>query len=241
MVASPAKSIRSLAATVLLLLASGAQSASPDERPSGDAVIRAKAAGSEIVITTMSRVAGAIHSLKWNGKEFLDSFDHGRQMQSAANFDAGSRFTPETFNPTEAGSRADGHGNKSTSRLLQMIVNKNRLQTTTRMAFWLKSGETSSGHAAKNSHILSNHLLTKRVTIGYQDLPNVIQYNVTFSVPIGERHNYAQFEAVTGYMPAEFAKFWRYNARSEKLEPLSDGPGEQPWPVLNFFHFIKYG
>ncbi len=222
----------SSAAMLILTLLSASRSARPNDLPSGDAVIRAKAAGSEIVITTTSRVAGAIHSLKWNGKEFLDSFDHGRQMQSAANFNAGSRFTPETFNPTEAGSRADGRGNKSTSRLLQMIVNKNRLQTTTRMAFWLKPGKTSSGHAAKNSHILSNHLLTKRVTIGYQDLPNVIQYNVTFSVPIGERHNYAQFEAVTGYMPAEFAKFWKYNARSEKLEPLSDGPGEQPWPVV---------
>ena len=50
----------------------------------GHAVIRAPAHGSEIVITTTPRLAGAIHSLTWNGKEFIDSFDHGRQMQSAA-------------------------------------------------------------------------------------------------------------------------------------------------------------
>ncbi|NBU77116.1 MAG: hypothetical protein EBS30_18195, partial [Planctomycetes bacterium] len=36
---------------------------------SGDSVIRAKAGASDIVITTTSRVAGAIHSLKWNGME----------------------------------------------------------------------------------------------------------------------------------------------------------------------------
>ena len=84
---------------------------------SGDAQIRAKAGPSEIVITTTSRLAGAIHSLTWNGREFIDSADHGRQLQSAANFDAGSRFSPETFNPTEAGSRFDGAGPKSTSVL----------------------------------------------------------------------------------------------------------------------------
>ena len=78
--------------------------------PDGDAEIRAPVGESEIVITTTSRLAGAIHSLTWNGKEFIDSFDHGRQLQSASNFDAGTPITGETFNPTEAGSRDDGAG-----------------------------------------------------------------------------------------------------------------------------------
>ena len=68
--------------------------------PSGDTTIRGPALGSEIVVTTTSRLAGAIHSLQWKGKEFIDSHDHGRQLQSASNLDAGSRFHPETFNPT---------------------------------------------------------------------------------------------------------------------------------------------
>ena len=89
---------------------------------SGDAQIRAKAGPSEIVITTTSRLAGAIHSLTWNGLEFIDSTDHGRQLQSASNFDAGSRFVPETFNPTEAGSRFDGAGPKSSSVLLALTA-----------------------------------------------------------------------------------------------------------------------
>jgi hypothetical protein len=200
--------------------------------PSGRAVIRKVAGKSEIVISTTARLSGAIHSLTWNGKEFIDSFDHGRQLQSAANFDVGTRFISETFNPTEAGSLRDGTGKSSSSRLLHMTAAKNVLQTTTQMAFWLAPGEKSSGNLAKNKRILSDHLLTKRVRIGYQDLPHVIQYDVTFSMPIGERHNYAQFEAVTGYMPAEFSKFLRYNADSGELESLSDGPGEQSRPVV---------
>ncbi|MCB9874581.1 MAG: hypothetical protein H6821_10425 [Planctomycetaceae bacterium] len=207
-------------------------SALASDRVSGNATIRATVGDSEIVITTTDRLAGAIHSLTWKGKEFINSHDHGRQLQSASNFDAGSRFTGETFNPTEAGSRRDGAGATSTSRLLQLIMTKNSLQTTTQMAFWLDPGDRSDGHLAKNTVSLSNHLLTKRVTIGYRDMPQVIQYDVTFSVPIGENHTYAQFEAVTGYMPAEFSQFWKYNAETKELEALTDGPGEQAWPVV---------
>ena len=205
------------------------------ELPSGNAVIRGKAGRSEIVITTTGRVAGAIHSLTWGGREFIDSFDHGRQLQSASNFDAGTPFAPETFNPTEAGSLADGRGETSTSRLLHTVTTPNALQTTTRMAFWLKPGERSSGNSAKNTTPLSDHLLTKRVRIGHragdEHLPHVIEYDVTFSVPVGDRHTYAQFEVVTGYMPPEFDRFWRYDADANALVPLSDGPGEQAWPV----------
>lgn len=198
----------------------------------GHAVIRAPFGDSEIVVTTTPRLAGAIHSLTWNAKEFIDSTDHGRQLQSASNFDAGSRFSGETFNPTEAGSRRDGAGDKSTSRLLHLIANGNQLQTTTQMAFWLAPGDKSAGNPAKNKTLLSNHLLTKRVTIGYDQMPNVIQYDVTFTLPIGENHKYAQFEAVTGYMPAEFQQFWKFNPATGELEHLSDGPGEQSMPVV---------
>jgi hypothetical protein len=199
--------------------------------PDGNGSIRGTFQGSEIVITTTSRLAGAIHSLTWKDQEFINSTDHGRQLQSASNFDAGSAFTGETFNPTEAGSRHDGAGDQSTSRLLHYIAQNNRLQTTNQMAFWLQPGELSDGHPAKNTTRLSNHLLTKRVTIGYLDLPNVIQYDVTFGLPIDELHKYAQFEAVTGYMPAEFRRFVKFNAATGAFESLSDGPGEQHAPV----------
>src|SRR4051794_24535797 len=44
----------------------------PRPRPSGNASIRGKAGSSEIVITATDRLAGAIHSLTWGGKEFID-------------------------------------------------------------------------------------------------------------------------------------------------------------------------
>jgi hypothetical protein len=218
--------------TVMVLVTSVGRVTAEEALPLGNAVVRAKTGDTEIVMTTTGRLAGAIHSLVWNEKEFVDSADHGRQIQSASNFDAGSVFTPETFNPTEAGSMRDGAGAKSSSRLLHLVANGNELQTTNQMAFWLTPTDKSQGHPAKNTTVLSNHLLTKRVRIGYGSLENAIQYDVTFGVPVGESHRYAQFEAVTGYMPAEFEVFWKFNAKTGELEPLDDGPGEQPLPVV---------
>ena len=94
--------------------------------PTGNATIRMPAGVSEIAITTTDRLAGAIHSLTWNGKEFVDSFDHGRQIQSASNLDNGTPIFAETFNPTEAGSRWDGRGDGSSSRLLHLLAKEER-------------------------------------------------------------------------------------------------------------------
>ncbi|VTR91144.1 Uncharacterized protein OS=Planctomyces maris DSM 8797 GN=PM8797T_01744 PE=4 SV=1 [Gemmata massiliana] len=210
----------------------GAATEPPPPPVFGDATIRAKAGASDIVIRTTARTAGAIHSLAWGGKEFVDSFDHGRQIQSASNFDSGKEFIPEVFNPTEAGSLADGRGPTSTSKLLELSAKENELTTLNRMAFWLKPGEKSLGNPARNSVALSDHYLAKRVTIGYKGLPHAIEYRTTFLVPNGEKHTYAQFEAVTGYMPAEFNTFLRFDSKKGQLLLLTDGPGEQADPVV---------
>jgi hypothetical protein len=198
---------------------------------SGDAVIRAPAGGSEIVITTTSRLAGAIHSLTWNGVEFIDSLDHGRQLQSASNLDVGGLFFPETFNPTEAGCERDMAGPVSTSRLLWLSAAGRDLATVTRMAFWLRPGQQSGGHPALNTTSLSNHLLQKQVQIGAAGLEHAIRYAVTFTLPAGEPHRQAAFELVTGYMPAAFRRFHGLQADGS-LTPLDDGPGEQSLPVI---------
>lgn len=199
---------------------------------SGDVVIRAPAGDSEIVITTTSRLAGAVHSLTWGGREFIDSVDHGRQLQSACSFGDRRAFVAETFNPTEAGSRSDGAGGTSTSRLLHRTHTSTSLQTTTQMAFWLQPGQRSAGQLACNTTALSNHLITKQIRLGAHTDPHVIAYDATFTVPVGEQYPFAQFEALTGYMPADFSQFWAYDTAQGALVSLDDGPGEQARPVV---------
>lgn len=199
---------------------------------SGDAVIRAQAGKSEIIIKTTSRLAGAIDSLTWDGREFINSTDHGRQLQSAGSFDNTPTAEAETFNPTEAGSRRDHVRPTSTSRLLELSAGGNYLRTRTQMAFWLAPGERSEGQLARNTNTLSDYVLTKDVRIGYERRPQALDYRVTFNVPTNTHHVYAQFEALTGYMPPEFDTFWQFNPEAQKLEPLSDGPGEINCPVV---------
>lgn len=193
----------------------------------GDSTIRGMINGHEVVITTTARVAGAVHSLRWRGMEFLNSTDHGRQLQSASNFDFGTPITAETFNPTEAGSRTDHIGPTSSSKLLEISALGGELKTKSYMAFWLAPGQKSGMNMAKNTTVLSNHLLEKRVVISSE----AIDYTVTYTFPKNEQHSHAVLESLTGYMPPEFSSFYRFDRIAHKLVPLSDGPGEQPDPV----------
>ncbi len=199
----------------------------------GDASISAQVFGSPLVIRTSAAFAGAITSLTWDGKQFINASDHGRELQSASSFDG----LGECYNPTEAGSVSD-RSDASTSRLISIQAVNNKLETTSQMAYWLQPmapypqgcGAHHEFRSAQNATKLSNHFLIKKVTIGYQGLENVIEYLITFQV--SEYHNSAVFEALTGYMPVEFSTFWTYEPKSRLLSPLSDGPGEQSYPVI---------
>lgn len=191
--------------------------------------IRQPFGGSDIVVSTSSRMAGAIDSLTWSGREFVNTYDHGRELQSAASFDDYG----ECLNPTEAGSDADGTGETSSSRLNQVQTGRSWLQTWSQMAFWLAPGTTSAGCSkgpGPYDTVLSDYALMKRVTIGAHGVANAIEYRATFSVP--RPHGSATFEVATAYMPAGFSRFWTYEPAPRKLSPLTDGPGEQNLPVI---------
>lgn len=200
---------------------------------SGDAVIRAPAGRSEIVIKTTSRMAGAIESLQWGGKEFLNDSDHGRELQTSWNGNAGVEpIANETFNPTEAGTLDDGRSATSSSRLLEIQARGNQLETFSQPAFWLNPGETSGGKPARNKTILSNDRLRKRVVIGCTNLPHAIDCQFTVSLAAEDRNTRCVIEALTGYMPPEFNQFQVFDPKTGKLAPIADGPGEQALPLV---------
>ncbi|MBX3033936.1 MAG: DUF4214 domain-containing protein [Bdellovibrionaceae bacterium] len=198
-----------------------------------DVTISKEVLGSTLSVRSAHQFAGAIDSLMWQGVEFINRYDHGRQLQSAASFDGFG----ECFNPTEAGTSADGTKVTSSSVLLDRVASGNYLQTTSQMSFWLapnfkypqNCGSTTL-RVSQNKTVLSTHKLTKKISIGYNDLPNVLDYQVTFHVP--ESYKSATFEALTGYMTTRFTKFYAYDAKKAALESLSDGPGEQSKPVV---------
>ena len=199
---------------------------------SGDAEISGTIGGKPLVIRTTSRLAGAIDSVKWDGVEFIDSHDHGRQLQSALNADVDGVFHVECYNPTEAGSVVDALGPKSTSRLEFLSTKDGILSTRTRMAFWLAPGMKSGGKLAQNTTLLSGHILNKQVRIGRPGMDHVLDYRVTFTVPADRPHTYLQVEALTGYMPWHYSEELRFDAKTSTLVPLLRQDGEQRDPVV---------
>lgn len=207
----------------------------------GNGSISSDVLGSQLTISTTSRLAGAIGSIQFRGKEFINQDDHGRELQSASSFDG----LGECLNPTEAGSDTDGPGSSSTSELIGYLAQGNQLKTSTQMSYWLTAnqdyshptqnegrgcGNNPNIKKAQHTTNLSNDILYKQVTIGYSNISNVIEYLVTFHV--AQPHSSAVFEALTGYMTKDFSTFWGYNTNSEDIQLLSSSAGEQGLPII---------
>jgi alpha-tubulin suppressor-like RCC1 family protein len=144
-----------------------------------------------ISVSTSSQFAGAVSSIKWGSKEYINNWDHGRQLQLNSQFF--NRFI--CYNPYEAGSFDDGMLPTSTSRVLSLTASGNRLEATTQMAWYYKTFITSPkpedycGDPAQWLPItpytkpLSDYRVHKTVTIGFAGIPNVIEYLVDQFVP----------------------------------------------------------
>lgn len=192
-------------------------------RPNGNQEIRAVAGGSPLIVRTFDLLAGAIGSVEWAGKEFIYNFDpegftRGRSLQSAINYDGFG----ECLNPTEAGARADKGGSVTTSVLQAMSAHGNTLSSRTRMAYWLRRGESPgwcNGKASGgvNAHGISEDILTKRATIGFRHMAHAIEHVTRYTVP--EPHSQAQFMLV-GHMQPEFSSFRNYDPFTKTLTPL---------------------
>ena len=147
--------------------------------------------GQPLTIGTSSRFAGAISSIKWGSKEYINNWDHGRQLQLNSQFF--NRYC--CYNPYEAGSFEDAKSLTSTSKLLSLSASGNRLETTTQMCWNYREFLQNPipvdycGDPAQwlpivpYSQPLSNYRAHKTVTIGFAGIPNVIEYLVDEFIP----------------------------------------------------------
>ncbi|SFM22632.1 hypothetical protein [Methylobacterium pseudosasicola] len=219
-----------------LLLAGLAGAAQAEDAPSivwpepgGRATISRAFKGSPITVGVSSRTGGAIDSLTWAGTQFINAHDHGRELQSASSYDGYG----ECLNPTEAGSDSDGTGPRSTTRLTELKVGPDTLQTRAQMAYWIEPGRvTGSCPKGPGPHAgpRSDDVLAKTVTLGAAGVANAIAYRATYIT--AQAHESATFEAATAYMPPDFTAFWSLDPATGQSQPLSAGPGEQAVPVI---------
>jgi hypothetical protein len=186
--------------------------------------------GSPITLKWSQNYGGAVYSLTWMGKEFINASDKGRELQSAVSF----MNKGECLNPTEAGSRDDRLG--SSSVLLCSSTTSNSLTTKVQMAYWLSPGERSSACGARkqvealNTARVSEDVLTKTITVGSFGLSNVIEHRASFDVV--ERNVFGLFEVLTAYLPEEFSSLWTVDLSGGPVSTRGQSRGEQGLPLI---------
>ena len=201
----------------------------------GKATISAPALGDTLSVGTSTQFAGAVSSIKWRGKEFINNWDHGRQLQPNSQF-----FNRhQCYNPYEAGSAHDGQSLTSSSRLISLSATANTLQSTTQMAWYLRRANRQSfepldfcGEPANwlpyPSTIpftvpLSDYRVTKTVTIGFAGIPNVIEYISDLFIPEPVRKG---LNHVTAVLPYEFSTVRSYDVVSKDYRRIRLASGE---------------
>jgi hypothetical protein len=190
---------------------------------SGNSQVTNNVDGIPLSITTTDRLAGAVDSLNWKGKEFVNTYDHGRQIQYAWTENGWG----ECQNPTEAGSHYDDVGTNSTTILKDISVTGNKLTTITNPAYWALPGTNQTFcqkvNTAKNTDLATPQTMTKTMEIGYAGLDNVIKTEIKLN------HNTQdltelKMQMPTGYLTPDFNQFYRFNPQSGQLNPVAKDP-----------------
>lgn len=187
----------------------------------GDLVLQ----GAEIQVSTQATFGGACTGITWNGVQFVNDNDHGRQCQTAWTFGYGERL-----NPTEAGSGHDAAG-PTRSVVLAANVSGNTLTTTNHAAFWDPPGTTSPNWggtgtvSALNGSEVSADLFTKTVTVDVGGDPHLIRWvnEITLFADAPQ----LVVECPTPYVDARFSAFYTYDPTTQTLAPLDHTPADK--------------
>ena len=168
-------------------------------------------------VTVSARDAGAVCSLVFDGLEFVNDHDHGRQLQVAWFYnDLG-----EAYNPTEAGADKDGVGPRSTSRLVSVQANGNILQTVNHPAHWRHTSLPEKDR--KNTAVVSKDTLTKKLTLGYNGDPHVLVFDTTVAISTeltGPLMNSIRIEAPTLYSNSHLSRHHLFDLASGELKEV---------------------
>ncbi|HYH95448.1 hypothetical protein [Hyalangium sp.] len=184
-----------------------------------------------VAVSTCDYDAQAICSVTWNGKQFINDYDHGRQLQSAASFDGRG----ENYNPTEAGSSIV-HDGKNPSPSSSIVYNYSTLaspptiKSVINMAYW----------NPVNGVKVSNWVHSKNVALYEGIYATYMKYDVQIGAYSQEpAHSTGTFEFLTGYMPTEFSRFYTLDVKgTQALTAISECPSgtvcspEQPLPLI---------
>jgi hypothetical protein len=170
---------------------------------------------------------GTIWSWTWNGIQFVNTADYGREIQSDFFCYASSGCSqgwssgqnPTTQNPNEAGDNASTStdpDNLHGSPLASYSISANEIRTTTVPLEWNPSASPESPAIQPwQGYLYSGVTISKDVQFGYGGLPGVARYTTTFHVPTYLSSVAA--ELPTGYLQPNFNTYFIEDAGTNWL------------------------
>jgi hypothetical protein len=152
--------------------------------------------GKPVVVGANNRFGAAIYTVKLDGLEYIDSTDHGRELQTAWQLNGQG----EANNPTEAGSAANGSGSTSSTVILSASSNGTTLTTRVRPAYWYPVG----------GQVTSPDYLEKTVTLGFNGRGNILVHDI--GMYLANPYNTSMaVEGLTAYTPTAFSRMFTFN------------------------------
>jgi hypothetical protein len=182
-------------------------------------------------VSCSAKFAGAIDSIMFDGFEFINSYDHGRQAQFAWQYGStptGTAIQPtfdatyaERFNPTEAGNEADAVGYATSAWLRgNTPIDSNVLQTITEMAYWKQPQDSWGAY----SEVQSKDRLRKVVVVSPNGVARLIRISSFVYPEPGnpKKITPCRYEAPSLYINPQLDTFWQANAGLTALTQIQN-------------------
>jgi hypothetical protein len=196
-----------------------------------DRTIGTAAGSHRLSVTASTALAGAIASVRLDGRELVASGGHGSALQYAFH----AHGLGECWNPTEAGSDRDDVGGgpqfhgPSTSRLFSFSGGARWLATLSRLAMYVAPGSRSSWNGCTPSYPagfpfengLSPYLLSKNVSVAAgAGGAALVRFDTTLQVLAPEQSS--KFDSLLiAYLTPRLDHYWEYDTASGALTPAT--------------------
>jgi hypothetical protein len=169
-----------------------------------------------VTIESNGVAGGALWTWTWNGTQFINTDDCGREIQSSVFYPTSSG----TQNPTEAGDQFTSSNLLGEQRHYSIVTAlSNSGSTQTSQSIPLDFNPQSFGGSQDHPAMYPGLRIGKQITLNYHNLGAVAQYVTTFHTPVNLQN--AQIEIPTGYLQKNFNRYFTYDAYSQSLTEVT--------------------
>jgi len=156
---------------------------------------------------------GATWRWFWNGVQFLNHADYGREIQGAF------YYGTSLLNPNEAGDLMTfSFLDQSLKHGSPILRFEDQGTTQITRAIPLNWDPSQFGGDQDHPVIWDSLVLGKDLTLNFQNLGSVAKYTTHLVIPAGTRGTLAD---PAGYLLSSFNRYWTYDARSKTLQEVT--------------------